>query len=71
MRRLVYALATETPTGGTSPTIGNAEGLALVALVKMAKRVQDRGPASISSHWEEANAMLERWIDEAAPLLIS
>lgn len=65
-RRLVHALATETPTAGTSPAIGRSEGLALAGLVKMAERVQDRGPASIASHWEEINALLERWIAEAA-----
>ncbi len=67
-RRLVYALAAETPTAGTSLMIGNAEGLALAALVKMAGRVQERGPASIASHWAETNALLELWIDEADPI---
>ena len=61
-RRLIYGLATEPPTASTSPSIRSAESSALQELATLARRVDERGIAALSTHWQETNDAIERWI---------
>lgn len=64
-RRLVFCLATEPPTASTSPSIRSAESSALEELANLARRVDERGIAALSTHWKEANDAIEHWIATA------
>jgi len=61
-QRLVYCLATEVPTANTAPGIRAAESFALQELARLARRVDERGVAALSTHWKEINDAIERWI---------
>ena len=64
-RRLVYSIATEQPTPAVLPDISAAEATALAALAQLARRIEERGIAALSTHWQETNDLIVRWIDAA------
>lgn len=61
-RRLVFCLATEAPTSNTTSSVKAAESFALQELATLARRVDERGIAALSTHWQETNDAIERWI---------
>ena len=62
-RRLLFCLATEQPTPAVLPNIRAAEAAALAALAKLARRIEERGIAALSTHWQETDDIIVQWID--------
>lgn len=61
-RRLVFCLGTEPPTVNTTASVRAAESFALKELATLARRVDERGIAALSTHWQETNDAIEHWI---------
>lgn len=64
-RKLVYSLATETPTACTSAEVAQLEREAIDALGVLALRVQDNRISAVPNEWARAQKAVLKWISAA------
>lgn len=65
-RHLIDCLTTESPTGGTSRAVAEAEADAYEAIHRLSQRMADRSMAAVSGEWDRAKQAVLRWIQAAS-----